>query len=50
MFIRLLAAAGLLAALAACTEPDCYPISGEECSPGDPVQDLEAPDGPPVIL
>ncbi|WP_169730805.1 MULTISPECIES: hypothetical protein [Leisingera] len=30
--------------LAACTAPDTYPISGEECGPSDPVQDLDASD------
>lgn len=32
------------AALAACTPPDHYPISGETCSEGDPVQELNAED------
>lgn len=32
-------------ALAACTPtPETYPVSGEECEPGDPVQDLEVAD------
>ncbi|MBY5932393.1 hypothetical protein KUV51_05225 [Tateyamaria omphalii] len=26
---------------AACGDPDSYPISGEACSPDDPVQDLQ---------
>lgn len=36
----------LLAAalLAACEGPNRYPISGEECKPGDPVQGLDASD------
>lgn len=35
--------------LAACeTEPESYPISGEECSPEDPVQDLRPSDCQPV--
>ena len=31
-------------ALAACEGPDRYPVSGEECNPDDPVQDLDAAD------
>jgi len=27
--------------LGACTDDGHYPITGEECAPGDPVQDLE---------
>jgi hypothetical protein len=49
MTIRLLTVAALLAALAACTETNRYPISGEECSPDDPVQTLDAPECPPVL-
>lgn len=30
--------------LAACEEPTTYPVSGEECTPGDPVQGLDAGD------
>lgn len=30
--------------LLACTPPGHYPVSGEECAEGDPVQDLEAAD------
>ncbi|MDJ1008772.1 MAG: hypothetical protein QNJ13_13230 [Paracoccaceae bacterium] len=30
-----------LALLAGCTEPDTYPVSGEECAPDDPVQTIE---------
>ncbi|MEY3004326.1 MAG: hypothetical protein RLZZ491_1502 [Pseudomonadota bacterium] len=39
--LALLALAGLLA-LAACGAPPprCYPISGQPCSPDDPVHDL----------
>lgn len=32
--------AALLLALAACTQPDTYPVSGEPCDPDDPVQDM----------
>ena len=49
MIMRLLTAAVLLAALAACAETERYPISGEECSPSDPVQTLEVPECSPVI-
>ncbi|WP_294607095.1 hypothetical protein [Roseovarius sp.] len=27
--------------LSACADDKHYPLSGEECAPGDPVQDLE---------
>ena len=30
--------------LVACTEDGTYPLSGEECSPDDAVQDLDAAD------
>lgn len=30
--------------LGACTEEGKYPVSGEECSEGDPVQDIVPPD------
>jgi hypothetical protein len=36
----------LLLALAACQTPGTYPVSGEECSPNDPVLGLEAPPCP----
>ena len=36
-----LIAAGLLAA---CTQTETYPLSGEECQPGDPVQGMDAQD------
>ena len=35
---------GVFAVLAGCTEPDHYPISGQECGPDDPVLDLDAND------
>ncbi|WP_435312821.1 hypothetical protein [Primorskyibacter sedentarius] len=41
------AAAFLLVLLAGCAEPDHYPVSGQECSEGDPVQDLSASDCSP---
>ncbi len=31
----------LVLALAACTEQETYPISGEECSPDDPVHSID---------
>ncbi|MHA7826430.1 MAG: hypothetical protein ACX93P_02585 [Roseovarius sp.] len=27
--------------LSACADEDHYPVTGEECTPGDPVQDLD---------
>ncbi|MDU8911614.1 hypothetical protein [Aestuariicoccus sp. MJ-SS9] len=36
-------------ALTACTGPDQYPVSGQECGPNDPVKELDAPDCPPAI-
>lgn len=32
----------LLAAVAACTETDTYPVSGRPCGPDDTVQDIRA--------
>lgn len=42
-FVTLLALAGTFA-LAACDQPrpTCYPLSGQPCSPDDPVHDLRA--------
>lgn len=34
----------ILLAVAGCTEPDTYPLTGEECGPQDPVLDLGAAD------
>jgi hypothetical protein len=34
------ALAALLLALAACTQPTTYPVSGAPCDPDDPVQDV----------
>ncbi|WP_299408918.1 hypothetical protein [uncultured Roseobacter sp.] len=31
-------------ALLGCTEPETYPITGEECGPNDPVLELDAAD------
>ncbi|MGI3185781.1 hypothetical protein [Nioella aestuarii] len=41
---KFLYALAILGFLAACTPPDTYPISGEECGPDDPVQDMSAHD------
>ena len=51
MTIRLTPFAALLLVLglAACGEPEAYPVSGEECGPGDPVQSLEGIDCAPVV-
>ncbi|WP_187393983.1 hypothetical protein [Oceaniovalibus sp. ACAM 378] len=35
---------GVFSALAGCTDPDHYPISGQECGPNDPVLDMDASD------
>jgi hypothetical protein len=49
MSIRLALAAMLLALLSACTEPPTtYPVSGEECGPGDPVQTVDPTFCPPA--
>jgi membrane-bound lytic murein transglycosylase len=32
------------ATLAACADEDQYPVTGENCSPGDPVQEMDASD------
>ena len=37
---RLLILFMIIPALAACTETGTYPVSGEECAEGDPVQDI----------
>ena len=34
----------LALAVAGCTDPAHYPVSGEECGPNDPVRDLDAND------
>ncbi|MEO1638309.1 MAG: hypothetical protein AAFU41_03555 [Pseudomonadota bacterium] len=39
----------ILAAVAGCTDPDHYPISGQECSPDDPVLDMDAADCMPPV-
>lgn len=39
----------VLSVVAGCSDPDHYPISGQACSPEDPVLDLDASDcAPPV--
>ncbi|MGI1662710.1 hypothetical protein ACRDNQ_10760 [Palleronia sp. KMU-117] len=48
MTIRIFAAAAILAMLSACTDPNTYPGSGEECTPGDPVQGVDATYCPPA--
>lgn len=30
--------------LLGCTQPGTYPVTGQECAPGDPVQELDAAD------
>jgi len=47
MTIRILALCAILAALAACAAETQYPVSGEECAPGDPVQEIDATFCPP---
>ncbi len=37
----ILLAAFATAALAGCTDDKRYPLSGEECAPGDPVQSVD---------
>ncbi len=41
-FSKLLLVFVAIFALSACTEPETYPISGEECGPEDPVLDVDA--------
>lgn len=37
--------------LMACTEPNTYPVSGEQCDPKDPVLELDAADcGMPGLM
>lgn len=38
-----------LLAVAGCTPPETYPISGERCEPGDPVQGMDASDCMPPV-
>ncbi|SHH19904.1 hypothetical protein [Marivita hallyeonensis] len=33
---------GAILAMSGCTEPDTYPVTGIECDPNDPVQDMDA--------
>jgi hypothetical protein len=37
----------MLVSLAGCAEVDRYPVSGEACAPGDPVQDVSSQRCPP---
>lgn len=48
-FISLVMACVAFSTLTGCTDPDHYPISGQECSPDDPVQDLDAHDCVPPV-
>ncbi|SLN66305.1 hypothetical protein PEL8287_03659 [Roseovarius litorisediminis] len=41
-FLKLLLTLSAIAFLGACADEKHYPISGEECSADDPVQDLDA--------
>jgi hypothetical protein len=41
-FGRLLFALTALVLAGACTDEDRYPMSGQECTPGDPVQGVDA--------
>lgn len=45
-----LALVAALLLVAACTkpEPETYPLSGEQCAPDDPVQDISLPPCPPA--
>lgn len=50
--MKILSTLALLATLLSivgCTDPDHYPISGQECNPGDPVQTLDANDCMPPV-
>lgn len=40
--LKLMACLVSAAFLAACAKPDQYPLSGQECGPEDPVQELDA--------
>ena len=40
MYFKTALACLALILVAACEEPDRYPISGQSCAPDDPVQDL----------
>lgn len=46
--LALIATFGATVLLAACTEPDIYPVSGEACGPDDPVKQVDALDCLPV--
>ncbi|WP_288939518.1 hypothetical protein [uncultured Roseovarius sp.] len=41
-FMKLLAILLAPALIASCANDDTYPVSGEECASGDPVQDMNA--------
>lgn len=47
--MSMFAVIALLLGAAGCTDPDHYPISGQEYSPDDPVLDLDANDCVPPV-
>ncbi|WP_199221289.1 hypothetical protein [Maritimibacter sp. 55A14] len=44
--LALLAALAALMTVAGCADEKHYPLSGDECGPADPVQDVRPPDCP----
>ena len=40
--LKLIAVLMIPLVLAGCENGNTYPVSGEECAPGDPVQDMDA--------
>lgn len=47
--ITILVMLAAFATISGCTDSDHYPISGQECSPDDPVHDLSASDCMPPV-
>ncbi|MEB8386518.1 hypothetical protein OO012_04690 [Rhodobacteraceae bacterium KMM 6894] len=47
--IATLAAVLMLTVVGGCTDPDHYPISGQECGPNDPVLDVAVADCAPAV-
>ena len=47
-YIKLTLALIALVFLQACEDRDTYPISGQECGPNDPVQEMTVPDCTPT--
>jgi len=43
-----LAVLGITVLLVGCTEPETYPISGQDCGPDDPVKTLDASSCAPI--